>query len=192
MDSSKLAFKFFADDSSTLSPEELMPVFHGWIQNQVVQHHQLIDVADYKHVINGPGVMLIAHEGQFGYDMGEGTPGLLYSRMRPLEGSFESRLSATASVALAACTRLEQTLPGKIAFRSDRVLFRINDRLAAPSTPATFQELLPQVQSFFTKLLGAAVQIEHRADVERPFEVVIRTRANKPVGMLLQEGLATS
>jgi hypothetical protein len=186
MDSSKLAFKFFADDSSTLLPEELIPVFHTWIQNQVVPGHQLIDVADYKHVINGPGVMLIAHEGQFGYDLGEGKPGLLYSRMRPLDGSFESRLSDAAAVALTGCVRLEQALPGKIRFRSDRVLFRINDRLAAPNNPATFQGLQPQLHSFFTKLLGGDVQIEYRHDADRPFEVVIHTQADKRVGMVLQ------
>ena len=177
MDSSKLAVKFFADDSSTLTLEELVPVFHSWIQNQAVPGHQLIDVADYKHVTNGPGIMLIAHEGQFGYDLGEGKPGLLYSRMRALQGSFEKKLSDVAAVALTACSRIEQAVPGKIHFRTDRVLFRINDRLAAPNTPATFKLLESQLQAFFGKLLGGAVRMEHRTDAARPFEIVVQGQA---------------
>jgi hypothetical protein len=185
MDSSKLAVKFFADDSSTLTPEELVPIFHSWIQNQVVPGQQLIDVADYKHVINGPGVMLIAHEGQFGYDWGDGKPGLLYLRMRPLEGSFEKKLGEVAAVALAACARMQQALPGKIRFRSDRVLFRISDRLAAPNTPATFEQLKPQLQAFFAKLLGGSVRIEHRGDAARPFEVVVHGQAGGSIEKML-------
>ena len=187
MDSSKLALKFFADDSSTLTPEELVPVFHSWIQNQVVPGHQLIDVADYKHVIDGPGIMLIAHESQFGYDLGDGKPGLLYSRMRPLEGSFESRLSAVAATTLAACARIEQAFPGKIHFRSDRVLFRVNDRLAAPNTLETFKQLEPQLQTFFARLLGGGVRIEHRTDPARPFETII----TGPAAGSLEKMLAT-
>ncbi len=174
MDSSKLAIKFFADDSSTLKAEELVPVFHQWIQTQAVAGHQPIDVADYAHVKNGPGVMLIAHEGQFGYDLADGQPGLLYLRMRPLDGSFDTRLIAVASAALGACARIEQALPGKIHFRSDRILFRINDRLNAPNTPETFEQIESQLHAFFSKLLGGAIRIEHRADVTRPFEVLIR------------------
>lgn len=185
MDSFKLAVKLFADGSSTLKAEELAPVFHNWIQTQAVAGHQIIDVADYKHVTNGPGVVLIAHEGQFGYDLADSQPGLLYSRMRSLDGSFETRLSAVAATALTACARIEQALPEKIHFRSDLVLFRINDRLAAPNTPATFKQLEPQLHAFFAKLLGGPVRIEHRADPARPFEVMIHALTGGSIEKML-------
>ena len=31
----------------------------------------MIDVADYSHVPNGPGVLLVAHDAQFGYERNE-------------------------------------------------------------------------------------------------------------------------
>ena len=42
--------------------EPLIPIFHGWIQDQVSEE-LLLDVADYRHVPAGPGVMLIGLEG---------------------------------------------------------------------------------------------------------------------------------
>jgi hypothetical protein len=185
MDSFKLALKFFADASSTLSCEDLVPVFHAWIQGQAIPGHQLIDVADYKHVINGPGVMLIAHEGHFGYDLAEGQPGLLYARQRPMTASFEQKLHAVAATALAACGRVEQALPGKIRFRTDKASFRINDRLLAPNTAETFRHVEPQLQAFLGKLLGAPVRLEHHADAVRAFEVSVQGRGGDSVERLL-------
>jgi len=173
MDSFKLALKFFADTSSSLTCEDLVPVFHAWIQSQAIPGHQLIDVADYKHVINGPGVMLIAHEGHFGYDLAEGQPGLLYSRQRSMAGSFEQKLHDVVATTQSACRLIEQALPGEIRFRTDKAVFRINDRLLAPNTAETFRAVEPQLQAFFGNLLGAAVRLEHHADALRPFEVAV-------------------
>jgi hypothetical protein len=185
MDSFKLALKFFADPSSTVTCEELVPVFHAWIQNQAIPGHQLIDVADYKHVINGPGVMLIAHEGHFGYDLAEGQPGLLYARQRSMTGSFEQRLHEVAATALSACGLIEQALPGKIRFRTDKVSFRINDRLLAPNTAETFRTVEPQLQAFFGKLLGAPVRLAHHVDSVRPFEVDVHGKGGNSIEHLL-------
>ncbi|PYU19621.1 MAG: hypothetical protein DMG32_24145 [Acidobacteria bacterium] len=51
------------------SPEEvdlepLIPVFHSWIQAQVFEE-LLLDVADYRHVPAGPGVVLIGHQANY-------------------------------------------------------------------------------------------------------------------------------
>ena len=185
MDSFKLAIKFFADASSTLKAEELVPFFHHWIQTQAISGHQPIDVADYAHVKNGPGVMLIAYEGQFGYDQADGEPGLLYSRMRELEGSFETRLNAVAAAALGACARIEEALPGKIHFRTDRVLFRINDRLLAPNNSETLKQVEAPLQTFFAKLLDGPVRMEHRVDAARPFELMVHGSADGSIKQML-------
>jgi hypothetical protein len=185
MDSFKLAIKFFADASSTLECAALAPVFQSWIQQAVFPGHQLIDVADYKHVINGPGVMLIAHEGHFGYDLADGKPGLLYARQRSLTGSFEQKLHSIAATALAACGRIEQAVPGKVRFRTDSVLFRINDRLLAPNSAETFRQVEPQLQAFFGKLLGGPVRLEHRADPARPLDVAVHGKGADSVEQLL-------
>ena len=40
--------------------EPLIPVFHDWIRDQVGEG-LLLDIADYRHVDAGPGVVLIGH-----------------------------------------------------------------------------------------------------------------------------------
>lgn len=52
----------------TNAPEELqpaIPAFHRFIQRGLVEG-ALLDVADYRHVPRGPGVMLIAHDVDYG------------------------------------------------------------------------------------------------------------------------------
>ena len=48
---------------------ELVPVFHRWIQTGAIPGHLLVDVADYDHVPEGPGILLVAHEGNLGIDL---------------------------------------------------------------------------------------------------------------------------
>src|SRR5437763_2347144 len=105
MDSHKLSVKFFVEDPSALRPEEFVPVFHGWIQRHALADHLLIDVADYKHVPEGPGTVLVSHEANIYTDQGEGRLGLLYFRKQPFAGAatFAERLRATFRDALEAC-----------------------------------------------------------------------------------------
>ena len=65
--------------------ELFIPVFHKWIQENKIPNHIMVDVADYKHISDGPGIMLIAHEGNFSIDLENGKAGLLYTRKQPLE-----------------------------------------------------------------------------------------------------------
>lgn len=176
MDSYKLAIKWFARDSSTIAPEALLPVFQAWIQNRSLPAHQMIDVANYAHVQHGPGVVLVAHEANFAYDLAEGKPGLLYLRQRPLSGTFEQRLSAVCAASLGACALLEQA-PG-LAFHTDRLLLRINDRLLAPNTADTFRQVEPALSGFFSALFAGPVKLEYRSGANRAFEVEIQGSAN--------------
>src|SRR5581483_1646097 len=97
MDSHKLAVKFFIEDPSGLkTDEDFVPVFHRWIQTRAIADHQLIDVADYAHVKEGPGTLLVSHEANFHADLGGGRLGLLYVRKQPLPGgTFAERLRET-------------------------------------------------------------------------------------------------
>ena len=54
--------KLLIQNGEGASLEPLIPVFHGWIENQVAKDELLIDVADYSHVPAGPGIVLIGHE----------------------------------------------------------------------------------------------------------------------------------
>jgi len=71
--------KVFARQPVSIDQGEAIAVFHRWIQDRVCPE-MLIDVADYRHVPNGPGVMLIGHEANYSLDSAKGRLGLLYSR----------------------------------------------------------------------------------------------------------------
>jgi len=185
MDSSKLAVKFFAAgdprDTRGLGAHEFVPVLHSWIQAKAVPDHLLIDVADYQHVHNGPGTVLVSQEANFYLDRGDGRLGLTYVRKAPLPGGLPDRLAAVFRAALEAVARLEghPTLKGRLTFRTDEFVFGVRDRLLAPNTAETFAQVRPALEPFLGRLYGgAAVLLEQRGSPQAMFEV--RAKAAQP------------
>ena len=72
--------------AGTVDLAAAIPVFHRWIQQQALPG-LLLDVADYRHVPEGPGVVLVAHEAIYGLDQGGGRLGLLYNRRTRLDAA---------------------------------------------------------------------------------------------------------
>ncbi len=171
MDPSKLAVKFFLTDPAAVQPHELVQVFHRWIQQKSVPHHVLIDVADYMHVPDGPGIVLVSHEANFSLDSTGGRTGLLYNRKRPEEGHFSQHLKTTFAAALWACQQLEADMPGKASFVTNEFLFSIYDRLLAPNTPETFSAMKGKLETFLQNLYGTTVKLDHNGDPQGLFEV---------------------
>ena len=187
MDSSKLAVKFFLTDASSFDQHALVPLFHQWIQTHALADHLLIDVADYRHVQSGPGTVLVAHEATLSADAAENRPGLLYARKAPIEGDFADRLRVVFRAALQAVSLLQtaSSLDGKVQFRTDNPVFRINDRLFAPNTSETFAEIRPSLETFLTGLYGEPVELAHRPNSETVFEVHVTALNSPPVSELL-------
>jgi len=148
MDLYKIGVKIFVTNPQAVNIRDFIPVFHGWIQQQKVADHLLIDVHDYSHVHNGPGILLVAHEGSFSLDQEGGRLGLFYYRKRPLEGTLEANLKRVLEIALHACQLLEAEpkLDG-IKFDTKQILVLANDRLLAPNEPATADMLEPIIAS---------------------------------------------
>ena len=184
----KIVLKFFVEDPGALGEGEFVPVFHGWIQRQAVEDHLLIDVADYGHVHHGPGTVLVAHEANFSTDRAAGRLGLVYSRKQPLSGDTAERLRYLFAVALKACATLERepSLAGRMKFRTDEMLFRLNDRLLAPNTEETFAAVNPSLRNFLSELyLDASVTLSHQPSPLTLFEVLIKVSASPSVTALL-------
>ena len=191
MDSSKLAVKFFVKDASGIAADAFVPIFHSWIQEHAIADHLLIDVADYKHVRNGPGTVLVAHEANFSSDSADGRLGLLYTRKQPLPGDLTERIAATFRAALAAARLLEQvpSLAGKLHFATDQAIFRINDRLAAPNTAETFEQIRPALAAFLADLYGGSVTLHQTANAEKLFEIRITARSSPSAESLLNSSI---
>ena len=101
--------------SQRCSPEDILPIFQRWIQEGRLAG-MLIDVIDYKHVPDGPGIMLIADEADIAYDLMDGEIGLHYIRKRGLPDTLDAALSLVFSCAIEAARALEAEAPGDIAF----------------------------------------------------------------------------
>lgn len=147
--------KIFALEPAPGDLAGAIPVFHRWIQ-QSAAPELLIDVADYRHVPAGPGVILVGFEANYSLDLAENRLGLLYNRKKPSEGSLEEKLRQAYEAAWAACRRLEQEpeFSGKLHFDPNSCEVIFNDRLLAPNTLETFERLRPGLEEFFAGLWG--------------------------------------
>src|SRR4051812_19844924 len=186
MDSSKLSVKFYLQDESKLKLADVVPVFHSWIQFHSIPNHLLIDVADYAHVPDGPGMLLVSHEANFHMDNFDGRFGLGYWRKALLDGTFTDRLRFVFRAALKACQLIEanDTLGG-LKFRTDEVSFKINDRLAAPNAPETFAIVKPDLDKFSRDLFGGNVTLDYQNDPKRLFEVRVKASTQPSIAALL-------
>jgi len=93
--------KFYLEHPETVNLANFGAVFNSWIQQQRLDE-LLIDVADYLHVHNGPGLMLIGHEADYSLDNRAGRLGLLYNRKAQLDGNTQEKLAQAVRAALAA------------------------------------------------------------------------------------------
>ena len=195
MEVDRLGIKFFATDPAGAADDRasflrsLVPVFHTWIQKQAVEGHLLIDVHDYSHIHHGPGILLVAHEGNFSLDTADGRLGLLYYRKQPLAGSAADRFATTLRSTLQGCRLLEgePALEGRIRFRTDEWLIVANDRLNAPNDDRTFARLQPGISEVLKRVMpGADVRLTHLAgNPKERFAVNVRTGNTTNVKTLL-------
>jgi hypothetical protein len=151
-------------------------------------------VADYRHVPEGPGVVLVAHDAHYAMDLAEGRLGLLYSRRRETHPSrcaihsVEDRLHSVWHCALTACQGLEAhpTLHGRLQFQGHELLLRCNDRLRAPNTPAAYDELCQHLEPFLATLYpGQRVEVEHVSKNTSRLTVAIKVAETPDVDTLL-------
>ena len=155
MDLQHINVKIYVEGKLQVDPARFIDVFHGWIQQKTLEG-LLIDVADYRHVPSGPGVMLIGHEADYSMDNAGNRYGLLYNRKFPLEGSNADRFRQAVSCAANACRLLENEFEedGKLKFSRREFELFVNDRALAPNTTETFESLEPELQSFLETALG--------------------------------------
>lgn len=194
MDTVKYELKLFVEDASGVDLEEFIPIFHHWIQAQELEE-LLIDVADYRHVPEGPGVVLITHDAHYAMDLADGRLGLLYScrretqpRRRAIQ-SVEDRLRSVWQCTLTACQRLaaHPALSGRLQFRGNELLLRCNDRLHGPNTAAAYTALCQHLEPFLATLYtGQHVEVEHCSEHASRLTVGIKVAESPDVDTLLR------
>jgi hypothetical protein len=165
----------------------LIPVFHSWIQHQVFGD-LLLDIADYRHVPAGPGIIVIGLDGDYSVDHAENRLGVRYNRKSPLAGSNQDRLRQAATAALRAAQRLESEpgVDGKFRFNGREIELFINDRLLAPNNDSTRAAAQPDLDAFFKTLFkGAEFSLSYEKDPRRLFTVSAKSTKQFQVTDLL-------
>jgi hypothetical protein len=168
--------KLLVQNPGEVDLEPLIPVFHDWIRDQVGEG-LLLDVADYRHVDAGPGVVLIGHEGNYSVDNTDNRLGVRYNRKAALDGTNQDRLKQAARAALTACQRLEaeSRLGGKLRFNGQEIAFFINDRLLAPNCDATREAFDSDFKTFSEKLFrGSEYSMLYGSDPRELFAVSVK------------------
>src|SRR5258708_4818217 len=101
MELQHINLKFYIENTASLNLESFHGVFNNWIQRNLTDD-LLVDVAEYLHVHNGPGVMLIGHSANYSLDLTAGRLGLLYNRKEQVEGTNKQKLAQAVYAALSA------------------------------------------------------------------------------------------
>ena len=173
----QISVKVFAREAK-VDLAAFIPIFHRWIQEARMPAHLLIDVADYAHVADGPGVVLVGHEAHIGVDAERGPIGLLYNRKRDEPGELEPKLVEAARWALTAAAALEDDPAQVIHFKGDRLRVAIMSRRFGAADDATWAAARPAVEALAARLWpGASVKYTPRVDAREPFVVDLESSA---------------
>lgn len=161
----QVKFYFEADD---LDISDFIAVFQRWIQKNALDE-LLIDVADYKHVFEGPGIILLGHYSEYSIESRDGRFGLLYTRKRQLEPDLPSQLRTALRYALKAATLLETEtdFDPRLKFRADAFEIRFADRLQLPNRPESFDLVKDELQGVLSDVYGSTVALAPRASDPR-------------------------
>jgi hypothetical protein len=188
MDAQKLQLKIFVTKESAraVELEMLIPVFHRWIKDRVLPE-LMIDVANYLHVPEGPGVVLIGHGADYFMDQGDGRLGLLYNRKRAGPPAAD-RLTDLARRMLHAAVLLETdpALAGKLRFATGELLFRINDRLVAPNSDGTFASVQKELEGLASRLFAGPFELTRAGGPRDLFAVRMTSPAQATLATLLE------
>mgnify|MGYP000317993773 CR=1 FL=1 len=153
----------------------IIPVFHRWIHNKSVPG-LLIDVADYKHVPNGPGILLIGDEGDYSLDQADGRLSLVYDRKRQTGSELSESIRLVMEGVTAARRALEAETELGLRVADEAIQIIILDRLQYPNNAEIFDSVKGAVGAVVASAHGHAdVDLTHVVtDPRRPLTIEIQ------------------
>jgi len=185
----QLSVKLFLSNGELLDTDELIPIFHRWIREHKLGSELVIDVADYRHVPKGPGLMMVGHEGHYAMDEGGAGIGLSYSVKRDEVRSAQDALKLVVQRALNACALLEaESSVSGVSFDTSTIQVQVMSRLVASNDDAQFALLEAELTEFFSNLYGNEdLAVSHLdSDPRAPLGATVTTDCNDSVATLLE------
>ena len=186
----RIALKFPAQATSAgpLDLEPYIGLFHRFIQDKRLEG-LLIDVADYAHVVDGPGILLVGHEVDYGIDLAGGSPGLLVTRKRTEGRPVSEVLEDALRKALVALLAIGESEVDVLRFRTDGLQIQILDRLVAPNDAEAWEALRSEVEPVLARVFGDAkleIVRDHGDDPRRPLAFRVTAQEAPPADVLLE------
>ena len=156
MDVERFCLKFPAYPSQ-VDEAAFIPIFHEWIRVKKIPG-ALIDVADYRHVPEGPGIMLISHEINYAMDHGGGRFGLSAQRKSGEGSSHQERIVDLAKrlALFGSLLEADGRLEGQLRLEGETFTYVANDRLRLPNTDEGFAALKPDLEAAAESLYSGA------------------------------------
>jgi hypothetical protein len=150
----RVCAKLYAARATGITDDVFVPLFHEWIQKRALPG-VLLDVADYTHVPDGPGVILVGHSTTFALDRGDGRFGLLAQRRRP-DSDTNTVIASVVRELLDVATILEadERVAGALVFDRSVLRIEMNDRLYARNSDAAFEDIAPLARHAIAAVLG--------------------------------------
>lgn len=176
-DIQKISIKILTDAPVTLSLEPFLAIFGRW-RSDSSHPAQWVDLADYAHMVRGPGIVLVGTLCNFSFDMGTAAPGILYSSKKGLEGSPAERLRSAlqSCFELASALVAEKEFPATVHVLTGSLELSFNDRLETPNTEATDRVLCPAALKVFDELLSrGSYELKRQPDPARLYGFSIGT-----------------
>jgi hypothetical protein len=183
----RVQVKYFVEKPEDVDLGAFIGLFQRWIQQKAIGG-QLIDVADYRHVFEGPGIVLIGNEGDYSMEIGHRGLGVLYTRKHQLDSNLQQQLRVSFQQALTACRLLETDPAVKLTFRTNEAEVRILDRLILPNSDESLEQVQDDLKAVLADVYGdTATSIARINDNPREvFTIGVRAEGAPDVATLLE------
>lgn len=186
----KINWKIFFVNPQAARPDDFFRVFNSWIPNSP---EIFIDVADYKHVHDGPLTVLVGHYVTYSLDATGRRLGLLYSRNRSPEGASVGVAESFAELLKAAKRIEEDRSLGGVRFLTNEFLFLVNDRAAYPNNDGSFRTVKLALDPLFGGLFGKeGYTLSRNPDPKQRFQVTVKGGSNPTLDEIREKSLKAS
>lgn len=168
--------------------DPILTVFDRWRREEDAPS-DWVDLADYAHMPQGPGVMMAGKREHFVVDTNEPGLGVMVQTRKDLDGAVEERFLEAFRRHLTLAVRLvgEPEWPQAIQVESGKWLVAVNDRLHFPNDDETDADLKTGLVAALDRLFGEGAYTLSRDDnPRRRYGYVVEASSAPDLGELLQ------
>lgn len=167
----RISVKLFSSDpEAEVDLHKYIRVFHEFIREKKVEG-LLIDVADYSHVPEGPGVVLIGHDVDYSIDLNGGRAGLLALAKRIEGANLADLLDDVVRKCLLAVKAVQEDGSTGMSFSTARLRVQLVDRLAAPNSDEGYAAVQSEFEALAVRVFGDGATVE-RVEGDEPRRVL--------------------